>query len=130
LEPGWDSYDGPVPSPESVTTAQRILGFLENTDLRPERVLASADGGTAIVFISPTDRRAFIEVTNHEGTQLVLYDLQGNCQTLPWLELEQSECVTLLRQHLHGGKHPVTECAWNIRTKKTTTMSRPCRLQN
>lgn len=72
LTAGWDSYDAPAPSGETMAGAQRTIEKLRTEQLLPEAVTPSAEGGVAIYF-SRGAQKAFIEFLNEGETLLALY---------------------------------------------------------
>lgn len=84
LEDGWDSYDAPKPSENSIIQASTILKYLVDLHLGPERILASADGGVALIFKGVEIRRALIEILNGGEITTLLYDMDGFSNTITW----------------------------------------------
>lgn len=102
----WNSYGSPAPTPKAIESARRILRTLEPERLAPRRVLLSADGGIALVFMSSSDNRAVIETLNSGDEYLLLYDKKGSSKTLDWDQLSTGahELLTALSDHIIGGK--------------------------
>jgi hypothetical protein len=102
LEDGWNSYDAQAPSIDSILRAKSILDALESECMVPRRVMASAEGGVAIVFLPSNTNRAMIEVLNNQETFFILYNLNGDPSTIEWSESCKSEQFNELRRHLEG----------------------------
>jgi len=77
LEDGWDSYGAPKPTDNSIHQAALILKYLLDLRCPPDRILASAEGGVAIIFKGVEIKRALIEVLNGG-------DMDGFSNTLTW----------------------------------------------
>src|SRR5258708_1266575 len=66
LTENWDSYGAPVPAPASIENAKQAIGKLRFSQLLPEIIAPSAEGGVSIYF-STGSQKAFIEVLNEGG---------------------------------------------------------------
>lgn len=84
LHDGWDGYSAPRPLESTIKEARNVLVKLQEELLRPNRVGASAEGGIAISFYAPGDRRAQLELLNNGEKFIHLYDLNGNSSTHEW----------------------------------------------
>jgi hypothetical protein len=84
LEDGWDSYNAPKPTECSIMRTAEILGYILPLGLKPNRILASAEGGVAIIFSGVDIRRALIEILNGGCIYTLLYDMDGFSNTLEW----------------------------------------------
>ena len=91
LEDGWDSYDAPKPTESSISKSSEIIGHLISLDFSPVRVMASADGGVAIIFNGIGIRRALIEVLNGGEITTLLYDMEGNSHITEWFNTSEEE---------------------------------------
>jgi len=99
---GWDGYDAPAPSLQTIKVARNILQRMQEELVRPYWVTASADGGVAFSFVSSGDRRAQVEVLNNGERFAHLYDLSGNSHTEEWAgDLENQPFRVLLEPVLH-----------------------------
>jgi hypothetical protein len=100
----WNSYSSPSPSLEAMDAAKHILDKLQGISLLPTRVLPSAEGGVAMVFLSSGINRAVAEALNNGETFVLLYDLNGNNQTIDWgtSTSENSSTLDKLQKHLRG----------------------------
>jgi len=99
---GWNSYASPPPNGDSASRAADILKRLNPTNLIPDAIRASAEGGIAIVFTSGRRNRAVIEALNNGEQFLLMYDLDGRNQTLDWPSNldEQGKILGVLSQYL------------------------------
>ncbi len=88
LKSGWDGYDADVPSTVVIGEARKVLRSLQNQLATPDKVGPSAEGGVAITFRSPGDRRVQIEILNNGERFAHLYDLHGNSNTNDWPEID------------------------------------------
>lgn len=106
LSDDWNSYGSPAPSAESIMFAHRVLDALRAAQIVPRKVLASAEGGVALVFTSTGDNRAMIEGLNDGDLSLLLYDRSGNSKTIEWNWNSESQADQLaaLRKHLEGDR--------------------------
>ena len=84
VKEGWDSYNAPAPDPDTIAEAREILDRLRAEVVRPQRISASAEGGVAVSFRAPGNRRAQIEILNNGERFAHLYDLNGSSYTLEW----------------------------------------------
>ena len=100
----WNRYGSPAPSARSIVRAQQVLDSLQSESLPPKRVLPSAEGGVAFVYLSETENRAVIESLNSDEIFILLYDRRGNSKTLDWSQsrLAQKSLLRELRDHLRG----------------------------
>jgi len=100
----WNSYGSPAPSDIAIENARPILQALRTKLLQPERVLPSADGGVAFTFVSDTISRAAIEALNDGQSYVLLYDLNGNSDTVEWpvTQAEQLALIGQLAAHLRS----------------------------
>jgi hypothetical protein len=100
----WNMYGAPAPSAASIEIARRVLESLQVESLLPSRVLPSAEGGIAFIFLSNTDNRAVIESLNSDEAFILLYDRAGNSKTLDWSESwpTKRNLLRVLRDHLRG----------------------------
>lgn len=64
LKPGWDGDDAEAPNAMAVNRARRVLDRLFAFNLKPSRVVASADGGVGLLFSGKERRYADIECLN------------------------------------------------------------------
>lgn len=81
IEPDWDSYGAPSPSPAAILASREILRALAGDLILPSAIVASADGGVSIYFMS-RNRTAYIESYNNGSQALVMYDQDGNTEVL------------------------------------------------
>jgi len=103
----WNAYGSPAPSPNAIEAADRILNALQTIFLRPTRILPSAEGGVAITFLSASQNRAVMEALNNGERFILLYDLNGNNETIEWQITDPSSSMALLerlRNHLRGSR--------------------------
>lgn len=101
LEEGWDSYGASAPQPRAIEAASMVLKHLQELQFLPDRVLASADGGVAIAFISNTKNRAVAEFLNSGEIIGLLYDLAGNSKTIELDDLDRlDDFLGEIRSHL------------------------------
>lgn len=63
LEDNWDSNGAPAPNDRALALAERVFSTIAAATLRPDRIVASAEGGVAFVFANG-DRVADIEALN------------------------------------------------------------------
>jgi hypothetical protein len=95
LPAGWNSYGSPAPTEVATDNARLILQRLNARDLAPEGVYASGDGGVAFAFVSDTISRAEIESLNTGESYVLLYDLNGNSETLDWPAADKDQLATI-----------------------------------
>jgi hypothetical protein len=102
----WNSYGSPRPSTKAISVAGRMLNALRDEVFLPKRVLPSAEGGVALTFLSDTENRAVIESLNNNETFVLLYDRQGNSETLDWSDSgpEQIQLLARMKAHLQGAR--------------------------
>ena len=81
---GWDGYDADKPSKDSIEGTRGLLRSLQRSLITPEKITPSAEGGVALSFKAPRNKRAQIEVLNNGERFAHLYDLDGNSQTFEW----------------------------------------------
>jgi hypothetical protein len=100
----WSSYESPAPSSESVEAAKKVLRLISGTLEMPTRILPSAEGGVAMIYISRTRNRAVIETLNNGEAYILLYDLDGNNDTLDLSgpPIEQVRHLGSLKNHLRS----------------------------
>jgi hypothetical protein len=105
LPANWNSNGSPAPSADAISIARKVLDVLRTAEVVPRKVMASAEGGVAIVFTSSGDNRAVIESLNDGDLSLLLYDRRsGNAENLDWdwTGSGQAGLVLALREHLQG----------------------------
>jgi hypothetical protein len=104
LSDGWSSYDSPKPSTASIRSAGEVLAALHRILLVPTKVLPSAEGGVAMTFLSASRNRAVIETLNNGESFILLYDLEGNNETVDWsnTDSDQPQKLDRLKNHLRG----------------------------
>jgi hypothetical protein len=104
LQDNWNSYGSPAPTPASISSAKGTLSLLQRVLLVPSKVLPSAEGGVALTFLSETRNRAVIESLNNGESFILMYDLDGNNETVDWPhdEVEVQEKLDRLGKHLRG----------------------------
>lgn len=102
--PNWNSYDSPAPTRNAVKNAQNVLDALRAKLVAPERALPSAEGGISFIFVSDTISRAVIESFNTGDSMVLLYDLNGNSDTIDWPGTldAQMHLVDRIRDHLRS----------------------------
>lgn len=81
---GWDGYDAEIPLPEVINRASVILTELKKNEMEPIRIGPSAEGGVAFIYAGKNTKRAYIDILNNGEIDTVLYDLNGNCNTIGW----------------------------------------------
>jgi hypothetical protein len=81
LPPNWDSYGALPPSPGSIGASKTILERLAQDLILPSTIVASAEGGVSIYFISG-QKTAYIESYNEGNQALVMYDQTGAIEVL------------------------------------------------
>ncbi len=104
MQENWNSYGSPAPTKPSIEKAKGILGALESAQLVPSRVMPSAEGGVAFVFMSQTENRAVLESLNNMESFILLYDGSGHSKTLDWADSasHRSKLLDRLKDHLKG----------------------------
>jgi hypothetical protein len=102
IKDDWNSYDAPAPSLRSINMGWRVLASLREASLIPERVLPSAEGGVAFIFISTGENRAVIETLNSGEDFVLLYDRRGNSKTMEWKGDITETLLRSLKTHLRG----------------------------
>lgn len=100
LEVGWDGYDAPTPSEGSIFKTSIILPNLMNFGVEPVRIMASAEGGTAIIFKGVDIRRALIEILNDGAITTLLYDMDGHAFMFEWADTSEEEAQKSAEQIL------------------------------
>lgn len=75
LRSGWNSYNAPPPSKESLEAAKRFLAVTENRNLRPSRITPSVVGGVGIT-IRRSGKKGFVEFYNSGKVCLLLSEPQ------------------------------------------------------
>lgn len=98
LKEGWDSYDALIPSEEILIRSRKILYELMNHQTPPEKVLASASGGVAFIYVGKGNHRGVIEILNTGEIYSLLYDTNGNCDTIEWPVPYRTEIPNLANQ--------------------------------
>lgn len=104
VQENWNSYGSPAPTEPSIEKARSILSALESAQLVPSKVMPSAEGGVAFVFMSQTENRAVLESLNSMESFILLYDRNGNSKTLDWDDSasHRSNLLDRLKDHLKG----------------------------
>lgn len=87
LRDGWNSYGSAPPNEAAINTARRILEQLRLMGLRPERIVASAQDGISIYFLSG-NKSADVEIYN-SGEAVASYS-DGAKEERVW-EVQTSE---------------------------------------
>lgn len=104
IKNGWDAYNAPAPNSDAITFAELVLRKFQRYLVKPDWITSSAEGGVAISFLSKSDRRALIEFLNDGEKYVLLYDLQGETQTIELSEqLEDNgfeQLISVLESHL------------------------------
>lgn len=100
----WNSYGAPAPSLRSINMGWRVLASLREAALIPERVLPSAEGGVAFIFMSTGENRAVIETLNSGEDFVLLYDRRGNSKTMEWTGEITETLLRSLKTHLRGSR--------------------------
>jgi hypothetical protein len=103
LRQNWDSYGAPAPNKRAAANAIRVLTLSQSVNLDPTGILASAEGGIGICFVSG-DHYADIECSN-EGEVLGVYYVGPQMPTL--LETDATDASILaalrrIRDHIRG----------------------------
>jgi hypothetical protein len=102
LAEDWDSYGAPVPAPESIARAKEAIGKLRFSQLLPEIVAPSAEGGVSIYF-STGSQKAFIEFLNEGDVLFARYgkDDEPNVRVLRnGLQDINDQILQEIRDHL------------------------------
>jgi hypothetical protein len=101
LPRGWDSYDAQPPSPAAVCSAVNFLRRLYQWPFLPSSIVASAEGGVALYFLS-RDRNAYIEFRNSGELVLALYDHKTDpiVPELSSSDADEIRAIELLRSYL------------------------------
>jgi hypothetical protein len=73
MKPGWDSYDADPPNSTAIYWAGKVIETLSRADFEPSRIVPSAEGGIAIVFVCEP-KYADIEVFNTGEILAVMSD--------------------------------------------------------
>lgn len=102
LQSNWNSYGSAAPSPESIIAAKHMLESLAGEALTPDNVRPSAEGGVAIIFSGAGKNRAIVESLNDNEQFIMLYDLDGSSRTIDWAQNDETELLSILRNHLQG----------------------------
>ena len=104
LKDGWDSFNAPAPSPESIKCAKEALARFHSEQLLPETVSPSAEGGVSIYF-SHGKQKAFIEFSNEGEMLFARYgkDDEPHVQVLRSIEDVSNQAVQGIRDHLREG---------------------------
>jgi hypothetical protein len=105
LAENWDSYGAPIPARESIETARRAIEKLRFSQLLPETVAPSAEGGVSIYF-SRGSQKAFIEFSNEGEILLARYgkDDEPNVRVLrDGLQDLNDQALQEIRTHLGAG---------------------------
>ena len=111
LQADWDGQGAQAPNRAALQAGRRILQALQKTNLVPERVLPSVEGGVGFVFVSGSDY-ADIECTN-EGEVLwtcsPLHDKSEIWETPPQAsEMKLMESIGRIHDFLAGQKESAT----------------------
>jgi len=101
LQNGWDSYGAEAPTPASASIAKHILSILQQSNMPPSKVAASAEGGVGICFVEG-EKYADIEIFNDGEMLATTY--RGDSEARIW-ELESgdasiTEAIKQIRAHL------------------------------
>jgi hypothetical protein len=104
LPENWNGYGSQRPSLEAIKEANVIVERFRAVDFRPEKVMASADGGVGLIFVGQEKRRAVIESFGSEDDYVLFYDTDGNSRTSLWPreEAAQSDLLNELQTYLRG----------------------------
>lgn len=82
LEDGWDSYDAPAPSPNSIAAASEFLNFLPSSERVPIHVGPTVSGGVGFTLVNGA-REVAIQFKNHGRVTLTCIDhaIGGSLET-------------------------------------------------
>lgn len=86
LEPGWNGYNAPVPSPLAIEYAAQFLRALHCVDYRPVRIGPSVMGGVGITFLSDW-LEVFVEIYNNGDIYAMFSDdrdVEKDPQVIPY----------------------------------------------
>lgn len=72
LAPGWDGEDAPTPSEVAITEARNVLSLIQANSLPVDLVEADAMGGVDIYMLTPSEKSAWIYISNSGYMSLVL----------------------------------------------------------
>jgi len=94
LQDGWNSYGSAPPNDTAINIAKRILEQLRLMGLRPERIVASAQDGVSIYFLSG-NKSADVEIYN-SGEAVASYS-DGVSEEKVW-EVQASDLPRAITQ--------------------------------
>ena len=82
LEDGWDSYDAPAPSQNSIAAASEFLNFLPSSERVPIHVGPTVSGGVGFTLVNGA-REVAIQFKNHGRVTLTCIDhaIGGSLET-------------------------------------------------
>jgi hypothetical protein len=106
LRDGWNGREAPAPSERAAKLARKTLDRAERMGFKPERIVASAEGGIAVYFMSPDLRRyAYAECYNG-GAVIAAMSTRDRRDSDVWkaesTKAGIDEVLTRFRQHLGG----------------------------
>jgi hypothetical protein len=102
LSENWDSYGAPIPAPETIGSARQAIEKIRFSQLLPEIVAPSAEGGVSIYFSSGS-QKAFIEFLNEGDVMVARYgkDDEPNVKVLRnGLQDLNDQVLQEIRDHL------------------------------
>jgi hypothetical protein len=106
LQDNWNGYGSPRPSTAAINAARSIVRRFQSLTVVPEKVMGSADGGVALVFVGFDRRRAVIESFGTHDDYVLLYDTEGYSHFVQWPEADaaKDEVLSELQSYLRGSQ--------------------------
>jgi hypothetical protein len=103
LERNWDSYGADAPNHASISAARDFLRATFKEDIGYKRILASAEGGVAVVFFHG-EKRAIAEFLNDGTRDLLLYEKSGVVSSIEPSDDSPDAFLDAIRIFLFGGR--------------------------
>ncbi len=100
LSDGWDSYDAPAPTFDTIERGRKLLRELKAKRFLPRRIVPSAEGGVSLYFMNQ-DRTCYIEYRNSGEAILAMYAPVGEPEIKELLPgTDEFDSVEAIRSYL------------------------------
>lgn len=101
LGDNWDSYGAAKPASHSIEAADKFLQGLFVEMFMPNRVIPSAEGGTAVYFNSD-NKTAYVEYRNSRNVILAMFDEHSEPIIIELTEsdADKSRAISLIRSYI------------------------------
>lgn len=100
LTDDWNSYGAEAPNQKSLAIATMVLLQLFQQDFLPNKVIPSADGGIAFVFLN-NGKQADIEVFNDGEALVGIYHLDKDTEVLDLPDYRVEESIQKIYEFLY-----------------------------